>query len=471
MQCPAWRLYNQRNFTVQEKPEVVAHLLNISYLMPEMKKTHYNLVLVLFPVAVLLSLIFYLIPLQGLRPSQREAVKIYYADNISPAHQRIISQFNDEYAGRIEVIPVNLPFRKFNTNERKELITRALRSRGGKMDVFAVDQIWVPRFTKWAEPITKYFSGKEIADILPYALTTCYAGHQLVCVPLYIDIGVMYYRRDLLESLPQYSRIEKELAASMTWDQFITLRNTYFRGKPFFIFPGANYEGLICNYLEVFGGNGGRLYGGDRFEINNPVARRSIRLMVDLINKHGITPAAVTSFDDNESYAYAFEHDVPFFRGWPSSLAEFHANPAYAEIAANLEMAALPHFNGHEPAFAFGGWNLMISKYSNHKDEASLFIKYVLSDEAQTILYEAGSYLPILNNHYENMAYTQKHPALSYLRTLMKHGIHRPSHPEYTKISDILSFHINKALEKESSIEEALEVAVRELISNNIPAQ
>ncbi len=431
----------------------------------------YNFVFVLFGIAVLLSLNFYLIPMQGLRHSKKEAVKIYYADNISPAHQRIITQFNDRYVGQIEVIPVNLPFRKFNTNERKELITRALRSRAGKMDVFAVDQIWVPRFTKWAAPLTKYFPEKEIVGILPYALTTCYSGPQLVCVPLYIDIGVLYYRRDILESLPDHSRIEETLAASITWNQFIALRDTYFMDQLFFIFPGDNYEGLICNYLEVLGGNGGRFYGDDGFIIDNPIARESLQLMVDLIHKYGLTPNAVTSFDDNESYAYAFEHNVPFFRGWPSSLTEFQANPVYSEMAGNLEMAALPHFGGHEPAYAFGGWNLMISKYSNHKDEASLFIKYMLSDEAQTILYEVGGYLPILDHHYQKSAYTQKHPALSYLRTLMKHGIHRPSHPEYTKISDILSSHINRALQKELSIGAALETATQDLILNSIPVK
>jgi multiple sugar transport system substrate-binding protein len=33
--------------------------------------------------------------------------------------------FNSRNKGRIEVVPVNLPFEKFTTNERKELLARS----------------------------------------------------------------------------------------------------------------------------------------------------------------------------------------------------------------------------------------------------------------------------------------------------------------------------------------------------------
>jgi len=79
--------------------------------------------------------------------------KIYFADNISIAHEALIKRFNETYRGEIEVVPINLPFSKFSTNERKELLARSLRSRSDLIDVFAVDLIWVPRFAKWCEPL------------------------------------------------------------------------------------------------------------------------------------------------------------------------------------------------------------------------------------------------------------------------------------------------------------------------------
>ena len=65
-------------------------------------------------------------------------------------------------------------------------------------------------------------------------------------------------------------------------------------------------------------------------------------------------------------------------------------------------MAPTPHFKNGQTVSVFGGWNLMISKYSPHIDESIIFIKYLLSEEAQKILHQEGGYLPINNLIYEN---------------------------------------------------------------------
>ena len=76
-------------------------------------------------------LIFILFGWPGvLNRGQRIATKVYFADNISAAHRRPIERFNQKHLGAIEVVPVNLPFDKFSTNERKEFIARSLRNKG-----------------------------------------------------------------------------------------------------------------------------------------------------------------------------------------------------------------------------------------------------------------------------------------------------------------------------------------------------
>src|SRR5512140_3173445 len=85
----------------------------------------------------------------GLSNDRQEPTRVYFADNISKAHRVIIAEFNKRHAGSIEVVPVDLPFDKFSTNERKELLARSLRSKSDKIDIFAVDLIWVPRFARW----------------------------------------------------------------------------------------------------------------------------------------------------------------------------------------------------------------------------------------------------------------------------------------------------------------------------------
>lgn len=430
--------------------------------------TKYNLVFVLVIIAISLSLLFHFLPFHKQASSQDQVTKVYFADNITPAHKKIINLFNEKYLGQIEIIPVNLPFTKFNTNERKELIARTLRNRTSRIDIFAVDQIWVSRFAKWAEPLSRYFSNKDRANILTHALSTCYYENTLVGVPLHIDIGIMYYRRDIIQNFPNYSELVRKLKSSITWGEFIQLSEQYDSSSPFYIFQADKYEGLVCNFLETLGGHDGRLFENNILQLNQPYARESCQLMVDLIHKYSITPEIVETFNESASYAYALKYNVPFFRGWPGFMKEIMTYPEGSTKVNLLEIAALPHFQGHKPASVIGGWNLMISKHSAKKEEAVLFLKFISSEEAQTIFFETAGYLPILNTIYENESFINANPNLLYLKKLLDRGIHRPSHPNYTKMSNILSSFIHKALKRELSVEEALSQTSEEILLRNV---
>ena len=75
---------------------------------------------ILIPV---ISIIFYLYhPIQLSLFPEQEIKKIYYIDNISEAHRILIERFNQRYKNKIEVVPVNLPFYNFTTNDRKEIL-------------------------------------------------------------------------------------------------------------------------------------------------------------------------------------------------------------------------------------------------------------------------------------------------------------------------------------------------------------
>ncbi|MBD3287959.1 extracellular solute-binding protein [candidate division KSB1 bacterium] len=428
----------------------------------------YNLAFFIISVAILLSLLFHFLPINRFRNSLDRTKKIYYADNITPAHRKIIDRFNQKYKGKIEVVPVELPFSKFNTNERKELIARTLRNRNSRIDIFAVDQIWVYRFAKWAEPLSRYFSSKERSQILEPALHTCYYNNILVGIPLHIDIGALFYRRDILQRMPDFTQLEQRLQESISWDEFIQLNNRISSSSPFFVFQGDSYEGLICNFLEILGKREKAIIENDTLRLTQPEVIQGCQMMIDLIYKHSLTPRIVTTFNESASYEYALNNDVPFFRGWPTFLHEINSYPENKRRNASLGIAPLPHSAGKSPASVFGGWNLMISKHSAEKDEAVLFLKYVLSEEAQKILLRTSGFLPVLKSSYEDQSLISENKQLLVFKQLLDNGIHRPMHPNYTKMSDILSMQIHKALNGEISAEQALTLAEEMIRTNNL---
>lgn len=418
-------------------------------------------------IAVLAFVIFIFTPPTVNELGSAGAVRIYFADNISAAHQEVIDSFNVAFAGQIEVVPLTLPFEKFSTNERKQLLTRTLRSKSSRIDVFAVDVVWVSRFAKWAEPLGAFISQEERGRFLEYALEACYKDTDLVALPFYLDVGVLYYRRDLLAALPDFAGIEAKLRQSMTWEEFLRLKNNIaLAGRPFYLFPADSYEGLVCCFVESVNGQGVDLVHADTLSINTGPAAKGLQLLVDLVNKYHVTPRSVLAYREGDVYLEALEKDALFFRGWPGNLEAY--KDRYAEKIRNIGVAALPHFSGGKPAAVFGGWNLMISRESAHKQEALRFIKFATDLAMQKRIYEIMGYLPANRKVYQDIAFAKAHPEISYMRHLFDMGVHRPMLDEYTRFSDIISFYIQKAIGQEMSVRGALDRAQRMIRSRKV---
>jgi multiple sugar transport system substrate-binding protein len=398
-----------------------------------------------------------------------KVTKVYFADNISPAHQELINKFNKEFADRIEVVPINLPFSKFTTNERKELLARALRSKSDRIDIFSVDLIWVSRFARWAEPLDLYFPSMERENILDQAISSCYSNGKLVALPLYLDVGLIYYRDDILRSFDDYDLLNKKIRESLTWSEFIEISQRIQDKYPFtYLFAADNFEGLVCNYLELLYGQEGSIFESDSVQLKTPVALNALNLMIDMIYKHKIVPKEVTSFHENECYLYALENEVPFFKGWPGLNQQYHGWTPYSEKLMSIKIAPLPHFEGFNSLSVFGGWNLMVPKDSNNKAEAVEFIKFVLKPENQLILYEKSGFLPVSELVYKKLDDKIINSDLQFYREIIDRGFHRPFLIDYTKISDIISYYIHLSLINELTAEQALTQATRLINSNQV---
>jgi len=409
-------------------------------------------------IATVIVFSLYLFILISDSNSSADKVKhIYFVDNISPAHKKVIDLFNQKYKGSIQVESIDLPFSKFSTNERKELFARYLRSKSEQIDVFSVDQIWLPRFARWCEPLDKYLSAEEKETILPNVLHACYYNDTLVAVPLFVDIGLMYYRKDLIGKLPDAAVIEHALKNSISWEEFVSLGKRFRKEKnPFYIFQADNYEGLMCCFNEMLEGLQKPMYNNDSLFLQSPEAVKSLTLLVDLVHRYKLSPPGVTHFKEMDSYEYFLNHNGVFLRGWPNFLRDYESVYGATGLAKEIGKAPLPHFTGHPTASTMGGWNLMLSKYSVQKREAMIFIKFLMSEEAQKLMYEEGGYVPSNSALYADAGYLQQYPDLKFYQQLFSEGVQRPAHPEYTKISDIISGYLKQSINKTMTPKEAL---------------
>lgn len=399
-----------------------------------------------------------------------DAVKIYYADNISSAHQKMISLFNEKYKGRIEIVAIDLPFSKFTTNERKEILARSLRSKTDRMDVFAIDLIWGPRFAKWSFDLSPYFSDLQLQKYTDHALTSCLYNDKLISIPFYTDVGLMYYRKDILEKFGFTEKDFEKINASISWEEFIQLgEKIKAESYPVFLFSGDSYEGMICSFHEMISlRQSDEIFQHDQIDLNKKPALQGLSFMVDLIYKYKFTPPQVLQFDENKSKMYALQHDAVFLRGWPG----FFNNPDelqdYQDLVKYYKMAPLPHFKGQKHNAVFGGWNLMISKYSKNKMQALEFLKFATSIEMQKVFYEEVGYFPIRKEIYSDSLFIKRNQELQNYENLFKRGRHRPFRENYTKMSDIMSHYFHQALEGKITPKEALLSANKEINSRQV---
>lgn len=396
----------------------------------------------------------------GLDSSQATKLKtIYFVDHVSSAHQMVIDLFNQRYKGQIKVETINLSFEKFSTNERKELLARYLRSKNDRIDIFSVDQIWVPRFARWCVPLQKFMDSKEVSNIIPNALQTCYYKDTLVAVPLYIDIALMFYRDDLLKKFSDYNLTVNELSKSITWEKFIELHKKNNSKNPFYIFQADDYEGLLCTFTELMADQNNPMVSKDgKILINTPEGKKSLQLLVDLVNKYGVSPKDVSFLKENESFRYFAKNDGLFLRSW-SSMLDDKVEYLTDEMRSNLRMAPLPHFENTKSTSVYGGWNLMVSQFSEKIPEVIKFVRFLMSEESQKIMYEEGGYLPTNKKLYTDSVFVAKHKEINFFKELFKTGVHRPFMEGYTNVSDILSYYINSAIKGEISVDKALQEA------------
>lgn len=417
-------------------------------------------------------LITYVFPTgSGLQPAKIHAKKIYFVDNISTAHKKVIQAFNKKYTGQIEVEAINLSFDKFSTNERKELLARYLRNKSDRIDVFAVDQIWVPRFAKWAVPLTPYYSTRERQNFLSYAVETCVYDNELMAVPLYIDIAHLYYRDDVLRKLPNYKTLKAKIKASLTWEDLADLSKQFpVAENAYYVFQADNYEGLICSFFEMMAGGNRSFYRNDTLFLSETRFKKVLNQLLKTIYQDKISPGKVLDLKENESIDFLLDEGGFSVRGWSSQKSR-GTTQEHSSLLNHLEKAPTPHFAGEKPVSIFGGWNLMISKYSTNVSESVKFINFFMSKESQKLMYKEGGYLPVLNYLYEDKKLFEENPDLNFYKELMKHGAHRPFFKKYTIFSDILASVIHSALKREITVDAAVNTAYEKIRKAGIIVQ
>jgi trehalose/maltose transport system substrate-binding protein len=254
-------------------------------------------------------------------------------------------------------------------------------------------------------------------------------SNRLVAVSWFQDVGLLYYRTDLLKkygySRPPETWDELEQMAKRIQDGERDGKNNNFWG---WVIQGAPYEGLTVNTTELLvSQGGGSILTDGRVTINNANAIRALNRARGWIGT--ISSPEVLSYKEEEA-RNAFESgNAAFMRNWPYAYTLLN-DQANSAVAGKFDVAPLPHDPGQPRVGTLGGQQLGVSKYLGANDPkrqgaAIEFVYYLTSPEVQKWRAQVGSYVPASKEIQEDWQVRQKLPFLEQLGHIQP--IERPS--------------------------------------------
>ncbi|MCC9078044.1 ABC transporter substrate-binding protein [Litorilinea aerophila] len=335
-----------------------------------------------------------------------------------------------------------------SATDRYGLYLQTFQAQSSDIDVMEIDVIWPGDLAEHLVDLNEYGGAEAVADDFPAIVQNNTVDGRLVGLPFFTDGGLLYYRTDLLEkygySGPPTTWAELEEMAQAIQDGERAEGNQDFWG---FVWQGKAYEGLTCDALEwIYSSGGGTIVSPDKvITINNQAAAEALDMAYNWIGK--ITPPGVTGFQEEESRRVWHGGNAAFMRNWPYAYSL--SNGEDSAVAGKFDVTALP---GKEPgmsAATLGGWQLAVSKYSQHPKEAAEFVMWLASAESQKARAINISLIPTKRSLYEDPEVIAAQPFMAKMLPVFTSAVARPSTvtaPRYNEVSNIFFTNVSDVL-------------------------
>jgi len=371
--------------------------------------------------------------------------------------EELLQDFQRESGVRVELLR-----QPADTDQRRQGLVIALNAHQSEPDVFLMDVAWLGLFvaSHWLEPLDNR------VDAAPFFqrvvnLVDRQQGH-LMALPVYLDCGLLYYRRDLLERfrLPGPPGTWPQLLAyARTVQRAMRKTNPRFYG---FVWQGAQYEGLVCNFMEFSGSRGGFIQQGGRLLLDVAANQTALNFMRDLIWQYRISPPSTyTEMKEEQVRLYFQAGNALFERNWPYAWS-LHQSPA-SKIRNKIGIAPLPAPVDGERVSTLGGWHIGLSRFSDRKPQALKFIRFVTSYDTQKKIMQRMGWNPGREDLYDAPDILKQAPHYRELKQIFHNAVPRPLLPYYTQVSAIAQRYLNSVLADRLSAANALKAAQDEI--------
>jgi len=356
-------------------------------------------------------------------------IRMLGLEDSSGAWDEIIARFEERHPQiRVKYIPA-----PSSTDERQNMYIRSFLS-GDPFEIVLMDIVWTAKFAAngWLSPLEQEFSTQKLSAFIPSVLDAGRYGGHLYRIPFRGDVGMLYYRKDLVQAPPK------------TWEQLTRLCDKQSNKNGCFLFQGMQYEGLTCDFLEYLWGAGGEVIGSaGSVHLDSPSGIAALRFMHELIEQ-GYAPRAVLTYQEQQSLSRFMQGDALFMRNWPYAWRILNTDDS--PLKDKVGLVPMIHEKGHTSAGTLGGWGFGIASGAPDPEAARAFVRYATSAEAQKILIEKLGYVPSRRALFSDPDILAANPHLPAVYRALLQARPRPVHPAYPRISDIIQKEVSAVL-------------------------
>jgi len=343
------------------------------------------------------------------------------------------------------------------TNLVENIYARALAQKESptelqSYDLVFMDIIWVPELAKQGllVDLSKKISDKELEKLKADFLLNDWNGglykKKLYRIPFHSDIGILYYRKDLLKQVG-YPDPPK------SFDKLIEISKKLQEKKlaPWgYVWQGMQYEGLVAMFVEILTGYGGFWINDQTGDVglDKDQAFRAVKFLHDTIaNK--ISSPEVIKFTERETSSVFEKGEAVFLRNWPYVWNE-EANLADSQIRDQFDFVPMVHEGNNKSGACQGGWGLGIASSSKHQDEAWKAINFFSSAATQRKYALKTGHMPSRRSLFNDLQLVKRYSYYPKLLEMSQNSVLRPSITKYTEASKILQEHLSSVLKNQT---------------------
>ncbi|HMG72509.1 MAG TPA: extracellular solute-binding protein [Pyrinomonadaceae bacterium] len=314
-------------------------------------------------------------------------------------------------------------------------------------DLVSTHTKYAPSQLRFLAPLDDLIASSSFDDFVPLLLELARVDGSLYSVPRNIDVRLLHYRTDLIDSPPA------------TWDELIQTARRH-NSPPDcygFIFPGCE-SGLFGTFFELAEMAGARLFPDDLVpNIRNEGGRWALRFLRGCFAE-GLTPRELPEWHYDKVHECFRSGHAAMAGDWPGYYS-LYSNPKISAVHDRLGLSPYPVGPAGKSLSYGGGHTFALTKQGVKKAEALRLLLYLTAGEQQLSEARQGC-VPVRRSVMKQMqaeADEANGARFGMLeKVIAEHILIPPKFARYPEVEEVLWRTVQKAFLGEMEIDDAL---------------